>query len=140
MQRGRWLTAAFVVASTCCASRATTQPSAAAVTPVRILATQAGLASFYAEEFHGRTTASGATFDMNALVAAHPSYPFGTVLRVTNIRNGRSVRVRVIDRGPTRRLQHDGVIVDVSRRAAADLGIIRDGRARVRVDVLKWGH
>ena len=93
---------------------------------------------YYGEEFHGKITASGRPFDMNALVAAHPSYPFGTLLRVTNLANGRSVQVRILDRGPTRRIQAEGVIVDLSRRAAERLGYIRQGRTRVRLEVLEW--
>jgi rare lipoprotein A len=53
------------------------------------------VASYYGKEFHGKTTASGIRFDMNAMVAAHPNYPFGTLLRVTNLANGRSTRVRI---------------------------------------------
>jgi rare lipoprotein A len=77
---------------------------------------------------------------MNAMVAAHPSYPFGTVVRVRNLENGRSVRVKILDRGPTRRYQADGVIIDLSRGAAERLGFIRDGRARVRIEVLSFGE
>jgi rare lipoprotein A (peptidoglycan hydrolase) len=73
------------------------------------------------------------------MMAAHPSYPFGTVLRVTNLANGRSVQVRVYDRGPARRPQSEGVIIDVSQRAAERLGFIRQGRVRVRIEVLKLG-
>src|SRR6187551_618830 len=66
----------------------------------KALETREGLASFCGREFHGRRTASGTRFDMNAMVAAHPSYPFGTRVRVTNLTNGRSSTVRVVDRGP----------------------------------------
>lgn len=83
--------------------------------------------------------ASGAAFDMNAMVAAHPTYPFGTMLRVTNLRNGRSVQVRVLDRGPAKGPQAAGVIIDVSYGAAERLGFVRDGRTRVRLEVLRWG-
>ena len=103
------------------------------------LETRVGLASYYGREFHGRTTASGVRFDMNALVAAHPSYPFGTLLRVTNLANGRSATVRVVDRGPGPEQRADGLIIDVSRRAAEVLGFIEPGRTRVRLDVLAWG-
>ena len=82
---------------------------------------------------------AGQRFDMNQLVAAHPRYPFGTELRVTNLRNGRSVRVRVIDRGPASGPRQDGVIIDLSRRAAQALDFVQEGRARVRVEVLRWG-
>ncbi|HEX2444967.1 MAG TPA: septal ring lytic transglycosylase RlpA family protein [Vicinamibacterales bacterium] len=106
----------------------------------RILETREGLASYYGEEFHGRITASGIRFDMNAMVAAHPSYPFGTLLRVTNLANGRSTSVRIVDRGPARRLRAEGVVIDVSRRAAEVLRFIQQGRARVRLEVLSWGR
>ena len=105
----------------------------------RILEVREGLASWYGRAFHGRTTASGRPFDMNAMVAAHPSYPFGTVLRITNLTNGRHARIRILDRGPAAGPRADGVIIDVSRRAAEALGFVRQGRARVRLEVLEWG-
>lgn len=92
-----------------------------------------GLASFYARGLHGRKTASGVPFDANALVAAHPVHPFGTRLLVTNLENGNSVEVEVVDRGPARRVRREGVIVDLSPAAAKVLGFVSDGRARVRV-------
>jgi rare lipoprotein A len=76
---------------------------------------------------------------MNAMVAAHPTYPFGTRLRVTNLANGRSTRLTIQDRGPASHRQADGIVIDVSRRAAEVLGFIREGRARVRLEVLAWG-
>jgi peptidoglycan lytic transglycosylase len=76
---------------------------------------------------------------MHAMVAAHPTYPFGTVVRVTSLENGRSVRVRIVDRGPAPGPRAEGVIIDLSERAAGDLGFLRDGRARVRVEVVRWG-
>ncbi len=91
-----------------------------------------GFASFYAPEFHGRSTASGERYDSEGLSAAHRTLPFGTRVRVTNLKNGRSVVVTITDRGPFRR----GRIVDVSRRAARDLGFLRAGVARVRLEVL----
>ena len=106
----------------------------------RSLETREGLASFYGKEFQGKLTASGIRFDMNAMVAAHPSYPFGTLLRVTNVANGRSANVRIIDRGPARQLQTDGVLIDLSRRAAEVLEFVKQGRARVRLEVLTWGN
>lgn len=100
---------------------------------------QHGVATYYARYFDGRMTASGARFDNDALLAAHPSYPFGTILRITNLTNGRSVQVRVVDRGPARRLRASGVVVDVSRAAAAALGFLKAGRAWVRLDVIRSG-
>jgi peptidoglycan lytic transglycosylase len=105
----------------------------------RILETREGLASYYGKEFQGRITASGIRFDMNAMVAAHPSYPFGTLLRVTNLANGRSTSVRIVDRGPALELLADGIVIDLSRRAAEVLAFIQQGRARVRLEVLAWG-
>ncbi|WP_228243640.1 septal ring lytic transglycosylase RlpA family protein [Porphyrobacter sp. GA68] len=89
-----------------------------------------GTASFYASEFHGRRTASGARFDMNAMTAAHRTLPFGTRLRVTNERNGRSVVVTVNDRGPF----HKSRVLDVSRAAAERLNMVGAGSARVRLE------
>jgi rare lipoprotein A len=98
-----------------------------------------GLASFYGKEFEGKLTASGTVFDKDELVAAHPSYPFGTRVRVVNLDNGRSVVVRIVDRGPTQENVNEGVIIDVSRRAAEVLGFVMDGRQKVRLVVLEWG-
>lgn len=98
-----------------------------------------GLASYYGREFEGRQTASGTVFDKEEMVAAHPSYPFGTRLRVVNLDNGRSVVVRVTDRGPSSENVAEGVIIDVSQGAARVLGFLADGRQRVRLIVLSWG-
>lgn len=120
-----------------CAARAPAPK--ASPSPTRILEVREGLASYYGQEFHGKMAASGVRFDMNAMVAAHPSYPFGTLVRVTNLRNGRSVRVRIQDRGPAPRPRADGVIIDLSRGAAQALGFIPNGRTRIRLEVLGWG-
>ena len=89
-----------------------------------------GLASFYTE---GTRTASGEKFDTHQLTAAHPTLPFGTHLRVTNVATGRSVTVRVNDRGP----YVPGRIVDVSYSAAASLGMVGRGVAKVKLDVVQ---
>ncbi len=89
-----------------------------------------GIASFYSEDTQ---TASGEKFNPNELTAAHPSLPFGTKLRVTDVKTGRSVTVRVNDRGP----YVPGRIVDVSHSAAAELGMIGKGIANVRLDVVR---
>jgi rare lipoprotein A (peptidoglycan hydrolase) len=91
-----------------------------------------GEASWYAPGFEGRSTASGELYRAAKYTAAHRSLPFGTLLRVTNVRNGRSVVVRVNDRGPF----HARRIVDLSRAAAAEIGLMRRGRGQVRIDVL----
>jgi len=126
-----------VGASTCAARSEVRTPGARSTA---ILDTREGLATFYGKEFHGKTTASGIRFNMNAMVAAHPSYPFGTVVRVTNLANGRSAMVRIVDRGPTPRQRADGIVIDVSRRSEEILGFIRQGQARVRLEVLTWGN
>ena len=108
-------------------------------TPTSVLDLHQGLASYYGPGFHGKTTASGAPFDMHAMVAAHPTYPFGTIVRVTNLTNQRAVDVRVLDRGPAKGPRADGVLIDLSYAAAQALGFIRQGRTRVRLEVLRWG-
>ena len=85
---------------------------------------QLGLASWYGPGFHGEETASGEIFDQREMVAAHRSLPLGTVVRVTNLENGRRVVLRVIDRGPYGRNYRKGTIIDVSRGAARRLGFI----------------
>ena len=114
-------------------------PTPAPANPAAIVELREGLASYYGPGFQGRTTASGATFDSRAMVAAHPSYPFGTLVRVTNLRNGRAVELRILDRGPASGPRSAGVIIDVSEGAAERLGFIRQGRTRVRLEVLRWG-
>lgn len=98
---------------------------------------ETGIASFYGGEaqgvnFHGRVTANGEIYDMNALTAAHQTLPLPSLVRVTNLENGRSIVLRVNDRGPFVR----GRIIDVSRRAAQLLGFESQGTARVRVEIL----
>jgi rare lipoprotein A len=90
-----------------------------------------GVASWYGKPHHGKRTASGERFDMRARTAAHRTIAFGTVLRVTNLDNGRRVKVRVNDRGPYVR----GRIVDLSAAAATALGMQEDGVAPVRLEV-----
>ncbi len=91
-----------------------------------------GIASWYGPGFHGRKTASGERFNQNALTAAHRSLPFGTKVRVTNLRNGNSVTVRINDRGPFTR----GRIIDLSAGAARLIGVKRSGTAPVKIQVL----
>lgn len=106
-----------------------------------VLETVTGDASFYADTFEGRRTASGVPFRQNQLVAAHRAYPFGTVLRVTNLNNDRAVNVRVVDRGPFgNSAKAKRRVIDVSRRAANQLGFVGAGHAQVRIEVLEWGR
>jgi peptidoglycan lytic transglycosylase len=110
---------------------AATRPAPAA-SEARLAFEEEGYASYYGKEHHGRRTASGEVFDDRRLTAAHRTLPFGTRVRVTNLSNGRRVVVTVTDRGPFRRER----VIDVSRRAAKDLGFLRAGTARVRLEVL----
>ncbi len=91
-----------------------------------------GIASWYGSDFHGRSTANGERYDMNALTAAHPTLPLPSIVRVTNLENGRSLKLRVNDRGPF----VEGRVIDVSRRAAQELGFKNQGIARVRVEIV----
>ncbi len=97
---------------------------------------ETGLASWYGPEFQRKRTASGERFDMDALTAAHRSLPFDSYVRVTNIATGRSVVVRINDRGP---FVADRII-DLSARAARQLGIKEDGVVPVRIEVVKSGE
>jgi rare lipoprotein A len=92
---------------------------------------QEGLASVYGKQFNGKSTANGERYDSRALTAAHRTLPLGTNIKVTNLENGKSVRVRINDRGPHVR----GRVVDLSSSAAAALGF-STGVARVRIEIL----
>jgi rare lipoprotein A len=109
-------------------------PGTPATSPSRP-STAEGIASYYADDFHGKKTANGEIYDMHALTAAHRSYPFHTKMRVTNLDNGNSVIVRVNDRGPFK-LER---ITDLSLGAAKRLDMMKSGTAKVRLDVLEWG-
>lgn len=96
---------------------------------------QVGFASWYGPGFRGNRTADGERFDMNALTAAHRTLPFNSYVRVTDLATGRSVIVRINDRGPYEAHR----IIDLSARAARDLGIADDGTARVRIQSVDAG-
>ncbi len=93
---------------------------------------QYGKASYYADKFHGKPTASGELYDRNKLTAAHRTLPFGTRCRVTNLANGKSVIVRINDRGP----HVDTRVIDLSYKAAKQIGLVQAGLADVKVEVL----
>lgn len=93
---------------------------------------QTGIASYYGARHQGKRTASGERFDKNSLTAAHRQLPFGTRVKVTNLKNNQSCVVRINDRGPHIR----GRLIDLSHEAAEQLGMIRSGTARVRVQAL----
>ena len=98
---------------------------------------QRGAASWYGPGFHGEETASGEIFDQREMVAAHRTLPLGSVIRITNLENGRRVTLRVIDRGPYGRNFRNGTIVDVSRGAARRLRFVRDGLVRIKLEVIR---
>ena len=92
-----------------------------------------GYASYYAEKFHGKKTASGEIFDMNSLTAAHRTLPFGTICKVTNLENNKSVVVRINDRGPF----IEGRILDLSKGAAQAINGLAAGIIKVKIEILE---
>lgn len=98
-----------------------------------IPAGQTGYASWYGGKFHGRKTANGEIFDTYKFTAAHRSLPFDTVLKVTNLENGRSTVVRINDRGPF----VENRVIDLSFAAAKEIGMIESGIARVRIEIIE---
>ena len=94
-----------------------------------------GLASWYGKKFHGKPTANGETFNMYKVSAAHKTLPLGTRVKVTNLNNGKSIRLTINDRGPFKK----GRILDLSYKAAQKLGFVNEGTTKVRIDVIKLG-
>lgn len=125
-----------VVGSLGCIWLATGQVSAGRSAPTistAPAAAETGLASYYGARYHGKRTASGEIFDMEKLTAAHRTLPFGTKIKVTRLDNGRSVTLRVNDRGPF----VEGRIIDVSLAAARELQMVAPGLARISIAILK---
>ncbi len=133
LRKGAGLLIALSIAG--CAGGRPPPATAPPVEPVGPGWSETGIASWYGEPFHGRRTASGEVYDMDAMTAAHPWLPFGTRVRVDNRDNGRAAELRINDRGPF----VDGRIIDLSRSVARRLGMIGPGTARVRVTVLETG-
>jgi rare lipoprotein A len=106
-------------------------PAAATPAPASTAGVETGLAAVYSDKLHGRKTASGQVYDRNKLTTAHKTLPFGTKVKVTNVKNDKSVVLLVNDRGPTQA----GRVVDISPAAAKALGIPARGMAEVRVEV-----
>lgn len=100
-----------------------------------VLETASGKASYYADKFHGKLTANGEVFDMYKISAAHPKYPLETIIRVINLKNQKSVILRINDRMP----DFKGRIIDLSYQTAIELDMLRDGVADVKIEVLEWG-
>lgn len=120
------IAAAALCAAGVSAAPATAQTAAAGVAAAPF---ELGMASFFAAEMAGRRTANGETCDPATLTAAHRTLPFGTKLRVTNPANGKSVIVRINDRGPFAR----GRVIDLSKAAAAEIGLVQRGHGRVEL-------
>ena len=97
--------------------------------------TQIGIASYYGKKFHKKRTANGEIFNMYKVSAAHKSYPLGTKVRVTNLENGKSLKLVINDRGPF----VSGRIIDLSYKAARKLGFVNQGTVKVRIDDLRLG-
>jgi rare lipoprotein A len=127
------LRAALFLLALCLAACGTvpTPAPAPAPPPEQPTFTQLGVASWYGPDHQGRPTATGEPFDMNKLTAAHRTLPLNTIVRVTNIATRKTIKLKVNDRGPFTR----GRIIDLSARAARELGIGDDGLAQVRVEV-----
>lgn len=122
---GAMLVGAFALAMPACGGTASAKPRKGKV--------YKGKASWYGGHFHGRRTASGVPYNKRAMTAAHRFLPFGTIVRVTNLRNKRSVRVKINDRGPFIK----GRIIDLSQRAARRLRMLRAGVVPVKVEIVK---
>lgn len=107
-------------------------PGGCAAVPEHVTHREQGRASWYGRARHGKATADGQPMDRNAMTAAHRRLPLGSRVRVTNLENGRSVELTINDRGPYVR----GRVIDVSQRAAEELGFRQSGTARVRIETL----
>ncbi len=124
---------AVAAAALACALFSGPGGTATAGEAAEVVQTSDGVASWYGGKFHGRKTANGERFDKNALTAAHRSLPFGTRVRVTNARSGEAVVVRINDRGPYAGER----IIDLSRGAAAQIGIVGAGVGQVELEILR---
>jgi rare lipoprotein A len=127
----------MVTAAGCAGTSPRFTSSAGEAPPTRDLSVHqlSGIASYYADEFHGRQTANGEEYNMYALTAAHRTLPFNTTVKVTHLQTGESVVVRINDRGPFK----DDRVIDLSLGAARRIGLIDKGTGPVRLDVLELG-
>jgi rare lipoprotein A len=132
VQRRLILAISVLMLATACGKRVPASGGQAAVSSSDLQ----GLASYYAEPYHGRRTANGEVFDSyDELTAAHRTLPFNTVVKVTNQENGKDVEVRINDRGPF----VDGRVIDLSLKAAREIDMVQSGVARVKLTILKEG-
>lgn len=102
---------------------------------LKVLYSEEGYASYYSYEFHGKKTANGEIFDKDKPSAAHRTLPLGTIARITNLKNGKSIILKINDRGPFK----SGRILDVSYAAAVQLDFVNEGVTKVRIEVLEYG-
>lgn len=129
--RGPWVPGRVIDLSHAAAQKIEMVDDGIARVRLDVIDRQTGLASWYGRKFHGRPTASGEVYNMNKLTAAHGLLPFGATVKVTNIDNGESVVVRINDRMP----KSDDVVINLSRKAAENLGIMKNGTGRVMLEV-----
>jgi len=129
---GAAILAATLVVTAGCGRRVSARLPPPPPVPSQIGATETGIASWYGAPYHGRPAASGEIYDMEQLTAAHRTLPFGALVEVSDLDNGKRVDVRINDRGPF----VDGRIIDLSRAAAREIGMLGPGTARVRLTVL----
>jgi rare lipoprotein A len=122
-----WLSVSFCLGELSVDANVTQEPTATPATT-----TESGTASYYADKYNGKPTASGEIFDMHQLTAAHPYLKFGTIVKVTNVENHRAVLVRINDRGPF--VGHR--VIDLSLAAAQELHMVKNGLAPVTLEVL----
>ena len=101
-----------------------------------VLESRVGVASYYSDKYEGRKTTSGEIFSQDKLTAAHPTYSMGTIVRVKNLLNRKTVVVKINDR----MTNLNGRIIDLSKKAAEELDMIKSGITKVQVDVLEWGN
>ena len=123
----RWAAVSLLIAVSIVGCGGSKRPS---TEPHKVRFVETGVASWYGKPFHGRTTANGERYDMHKMTAAHKTLPFGAMVKVTDLETGRSVNVRINDRGPFAK----GRIIDLSKKAAKQLGIYERGTARVRIE------
>jgi len=133
--RGPWIPGRVIDLSYAAAQKIEIAKVGTARVRLDVIDKQTGMASWYGQRFHGRTTASGEIYDMNQLTAAHSLLPFGTRVRVTNIENGQTVTVRINDRMP----QSEKRVINLSKRAGEKLGILKCGTVTIVLDVIKPG-
>jgi rare lipoprotein A len=127
--------ASLLASTIACLLFQTVASAAQIATPTKTSATtETGVAIYYSDKMQGKPVTSGEKYDRNALTAAHRTFPLGTMVKVTNLKNNKSIVVRINDRGPHGSKER---IIDLSGRAAQDLDMIKDGKAKVKLEVVE---